>query len=104
MMHPRSVDHEAAFASQRVVDRQLDYTRRCERTNQQQQQVFRQNVQAPGVLTEEAVVVRKVPLPDRSTRYDQVCYEAMAMGKHPPGHQLHEERKRLSIENNTELL
>tara|TARA_B100001013_G_scaffold282429_1_gene182381 strand:+ start:187 stop:369 length:183 start_codon:yes stop_codon:yes gene_type:complete len=47
--------------------------------NKQQQQVLRENVQAPGVLTEKAVVVREVSLLDRSTRYDQVGDEAMAM-------------------------
>ena len=79
VMHSCSVDHQAAFPSQRVVDRQLDYAGGREHANKQQQQVLRENVQAPGVLTEKAVVVREVSLLDRSTRYDQVGDEAMAM-------------------------
>ena len=78
-MHPRSIDHEPAFPSQRVVDRQLDDTHGREHANQQQQKVLRENVQAPDILAEEAVVVREVPFPNRSARDNQVGNEAMTM-------------------------
>ena len=78
-MHARSVDHQSALASQGIVDRQHNHTRGGKHANQQQQQTSRENVQLPGVLTEEAMVVRKMPLPDRSARHDQVGNEAMAM-------------------------
>src|SRR6516165_3534711 len=89
-MHPGTVDGQAAFAAQGVIDGEQQRTSRREHTCHEHGQTHVEKIETPGSIAEEAMKARPMPVGDIATREDDVGDEAMAMREGPPGTDLRE--------------
>ena len=93
VMHAGAEKIEAALTTEGIVQSQHDDSVRDESIDDQGRDGHRQGVQAPDVVTEEAMEARPVTVVDVVTGVDEFGDKAMANGQDPTGHEGTEEHE-----------
>ena len=90
MMHAGSVNRQAAFATERVINRPQDRRSRSYDFADKFGQVHGENIQVPSSVAEKTMKAGPMTIVDVAARENDVGDKAVAMGKDPSAANLNE--------------